>query len=108
MLEGSTIVIAFSGSVAKSFEDRIVPMDGVFDFIDRIINTAFCKVILYVSNIERKKDIEEWLMAYHHPMLTYLSIKSVEVTDVIPKHAAFISQRAIRFTNWGDIERYFI
>jgi hypothetical protein len=108
MLEGSTIVIAFSGTVAESVGEQILPVAGVFDFIDRLVNTAYCKIVLYITNIERKKDIEEWLMAYHHPMLTYLSINSVIVSDIIPKHAAFISQRAIRFTNWVDMERYFI
>jgi hypothetical protein len=59
MLEGSTIVIAFSGTVAESIGEQILPVAGVFDFIDRLVNTAYCKIVLCITNIERKKDIEE-------------------------------------------------
>ena len=106
MSEGSFIILEFVGTVAK--ENSSLPMEGVFDFIDHAINIAYHRIIIHISNRDTRVATEDWLIKYHPPMLIYLTIKSVEVTNVIPKYAAYISPRAIRFTNFQDMERYII
>ena len=110
MIEGSVLILEFNGAVAKenSPSENPIPMEDVFDFIDHTINNAYCRIIIHIAHMDIQKPIEEWLIKHHHPMLTYLTIKSVEVTNVIPKYAAYISPRAIRFTNFQDMERYII
>lgn len=103
-----TIIIEFNDTVAEGDLFSPTPVIGVFDFIDHIINTLNGKIIIHIADISKKKAIEEWLIDHHRPLLVCISIKSVEVSDVIPKYSAYISSRAIRFTNFKDIERYFI
>jgi hypothetical protein len=98
-MEGDCVVIDY---------DDMTPSSGVFDFIDRMINYANMRVVIYLNNIAGKDLVEKWLIAQHHPMLTYITIGAVVVTDKIPQFLALISSRAIRFTNWRDAEKYFI
>ncbi len=81
---------------------------GAFDFIDRMVNYEYKRIAIYVDDPLKIKLTEDWLIDHHKPMVTYIGIKSVIVTNSPPKSQIFISSRAIRFTNWADIERYFI
>ena len=67
--------------------------------INRLQKKGFEIIILTTrTNFE---EIKEWLSDYN--------IKNVEVTNIKPKSAfVFVDDRAIRFTNWTDIAKYFI
>ena len=110
LLEGSNIVLEFNGVVAQENSDtyNLLPVLDIFTLIDHLINMAYYKIIIHIPQMESQTTIEEWLIKQHPPMLIYLTIKSVEVTNIIPKYAAYIGPRAIRFTQNKDIERYLI
>lgn len=56
------------------------------------------------SRVRRKKDIMKWIS--HYMGDDYFEYK---ITDRKPREVlAFIDDRAIRFTNWLDIVKYFI
>jgi hypothetical protein len=88
--------------------EDVLSSELVFDFIDRMVNYQYKRIAIYISDPTKQKEIEDWLIETHHPMLNYITVKSVIVTNSPPKSQAYISSRAIRFTNWADIERYFI
>jgi hypothetical protein len=82
---------------------------AAFSFIDRLINYDYKRIAIIILDPTKQKQVEEWLVEQHKPMLVHLTIKSVIVTNAVPATTiAYISSRAIRFTNWLDIERYFI
>ena len=75
-----------------------VPMEGAVDFTTKLTNEGW-KLIVFTT----RKEIEQiklWLKKYNFP--------DMEVTNTKPIATAYIDDRAIRFTNWQDVARYFI
>ena len=94
--------------VTIDYDDVLPDPKAAFNFIDRMINYEYKRVAIYISDPTKQTEIENRLIDLHKPMLTYITVKAVIVTNSFPKSVAYISSRAIRFTNWADIERYFI
>ena len=103
-MEGVFITIDFND--VKDKND--LPVNGVFDFIDRVVNYNYNRVVIFISDITKKKQIEDWLIEQHSPMLIHIQIQAVIVTNVIPQSLLYISSRALRFINWADEERYLL
>lgn len=55
-------------------------------------------VVVYTTR-ENHEAVREWLKSSGFPELPITSMK--------PKAIAYIDDRAIRFTNWDDIRKYF-
>jgi hypothetical protein len=104
-MEGLTITVGFEDAVQDSQTKQ--PILGVFDFIDHFINQQFGRIVIYIPNFAKQKEVEEWLIDHHKPCLIYISIKSVVVTNIVPDSLAIISPSSVRFTDWKDMERYF-
>jgi hypothetical protein len=113
MIEGSVVIIDIADAfihhrVPKGFTETRVPAIGLFDFIDHLINQANLRIAILIPDVSKQKEIEDWLITQHSPMLSYITIKSVVVTNSPPPASVIISSRAIRFTNWADMTKYFI
>lgn len=72
-------------------------MEGAKDAINLLINNGH-KVWILTSNPDLNM-VSSWLKRYEFPELRITSIKE-------PAHV-YIDDRAIRFTNWQDIRKYF-
>lgn len=99
------IFIDFDGVICKSegiptknfiWEER-EEVDDSLDAVNFLIKIGH-KVTIFTSNPEPEK-VKEWLLNHHFPELPVTNVKS-------PAHV-YIDDRAIRFTNWQDIRRYF-
>jgi hypothetical protein len=99
------IAIDFDGVIIK--HDRIPtgginfndpPMEGALESINLFIKQG-CEVVVVTSN-PRIEKIRSWLKKHSFPELRITNIKE-------PVHV-IIDDRAIRFTNWQDIRKYFV
>lgn len=112
-----TIAVDFDGVIhryTKGWQDGSIydtPVEDSEKQLKRLIEKGY-KVIIFTTRVnpemggnvtlEREK-MEEWLKAngfkdgvhYH------------EITALKPKAIAYIDDRAIRFTNWEDMGKYF-
>jgi len=73
------------------------PVDGALDSINLLIGLGH-KVWVFTSNPEPEKVVG-WLIKNKFP--------EIEVTDIKKPAHIYIDDRAIRFTNWQDIRKYF-
>ncbi len=73
------------------------PNENALDAINHFLKIGH-NVWVFTSNPEPEK-VKKWLDKYGFPELEVTNIKK-------PAHA-YIDDRAIRFTNWNDIRRYF-
>lgn len=107
-----TIGIDFDGTICKKqhFGDGKIyqePNEHAKRTIDRLKESGYSIVVFTVrlhekfgGDIQAKKDeIARWLNKYEIPF--------DEITNCKPEAIAYIDDRAIRFTNWQDIENYF-
>lgn len=99
------IAIDFDGVICKRRGiptirgwDNDEPMEGALDAINLLIRQGK-KVWIFTSNSEPEK-IVEWLARNGFPKLEVTNIKK-------PAHV-YIDDRAIRFTNWQDMRKYFV
>jgi len=82
---------------AREFADSL-PMENALEAVKELSK----KFELYVfTNRKDKELIELWLHSYGFPPLRVTSRK-------LSKTIAYIDDRAIRFTNWLDICKYFL
>ena len=86
------IAIDFAGVLSRNG----VPVDGAKESLDKL--TQEYLVIIFTT--ENTKMVEDWLNQWGFPSYT--------VTNEKPVAIAYIDDRAIRFTNWYDIQKYFI
>jgi len=97
------IAIDFDGVICKregiptdrDWEDK--PMDGALDAIKLLLKQGH-KVWVFTSNPELN-EVEKWLKFWLFPEL--------EVTNIKKPANIYIDDRAIRFTNWQDMRKYF-
>jgi hypothetical protein len=74
------------------------PNEGALEKINLLIDQGF-EVVVFTAR-EDFEPVKRWLFEYGFPEL--------EVTNKKPVALAFIDDRAIRFTNWEDVVKYFI
>jgi hypothetical protein len=96
------IAIDFDGVICNrkgipTMEGLGAPKKGAKDAINLLINNGH-KVWILTSNPDLNK-VTSWLHQYEFPELRITNIKE-------PAHV-YIDDRAIRFTNWQDIRKYF-
>lgn len=99
------IAIDFDGVICKREGiptiydwDHVEPMEGALESINLLLKMKY-EVYILTSNFEPAKVIE-WLSDYGFPKLEVTNIKK-------PAHV-YIDDRAMRFTNWQDIRKYFV
>jgi 5'(3')-deoxyribonucleotidase len=74
------------------------PVKGSQQAIRKLMDRGYTVVILTAR--DDVEPVRQWLQNYDFPML--------EVSNVKKPSRAYIDDRAIRFTTWDDIKRYFI
>ena len=74
------------------------PTEGAIDAVKYLFSLGH-NVYVFTSN-PNQSAIRKWLKKYNFPMIDVTNIKLAQ-THV------FIDDRAIRFTNWNDIRKYF-
>ena len=103
------ILIDFDGVVhkyRKGWNDGIPydsPMENSKEAIKRLLDKGFEVMIFTAYNPSFKNrniEIKKWLKKWHFPDLKVTSTKYSAI--------AIIDDRAIRFTNWKDIMKYFM
>ena len=98
------IAIDFDGVIIKrngiptirTWDDK--PIEGALDAINLLLSQGK-KLWVFTSNKEPEK-VKEWLKNNGFPELEVTNIKK-------PAHV-YIDDRAIGFTNWQDIRKYFV
>lgn len=99
------LAIDFDGVICKSEgipTDKFVwderePVFQSLEAIKHLIKVGH-KVWVFTSNPE-PEEVKKWLAKWNFP--------EIEVTNIKKPAHAYIDDRAIRFTNWQDIRRYF-
>lgn len=98
------IAIDFDGTICKRngiptiMEDTDEPVDGAKDAIKLLLKQGH-DVWVFTSN-PYIDDVSTWLEKYGFPDLEVTNIKK-------PAHV-YIDDRALRFTNWQDMRKYFV
>jgi len=102
------IAIDFDGTIAKrkgiptiheSTQD-LEPMDGARESLEALINDGH--EIYILTTHEPLEEVNEWLEIHGFP-------HGFKVTNVKQSGTqVYIDDRAIRFTNWQDVRKYFI
>ena len=99
-----TIAVDFDGvlhAYSKGWNGGSIydsPVPGSQEAIRSLQHVGF-EVIIFTTR-ENLSEVSAWLVRNEFP--------SVAVTNRKPLAFAYIDDRAIRFTNWGDMLRYFI
>ena len=98
------IAIDFDGVICKRRGiptirewENFPPMEGALDSIKLLIKQGN-EVWVFTSN-PMQKNVRKWLEDNGFPKMEVTNIKK-------PAHI-YIDDRAIRFTNWQDIRKYF-
>jgi hypothetical protein len=96
------IAIDFDGVICKRWgiptkEGFGEPMEGSLDSINLLMSLGH-EVWVFTSNPDLNA-VASWLNKYSFPQLKITSIKE-------PAHV-YIDDRALRFTSWNDIRKYF-
>ena len=100
---GKTIAIDFDGVVhrySKGYKDGSIydkPVKGVRKAIARLKRKGF-RVVVFTARTNRA-DVGVWLIKH--------GIDIDEITNIKPRAVAYIDDRAIRFTSWRDVGKYF-
>jgi len=76
------------------------PIPHAKEMINLLIDHGFTIVIFTARSKKDFPMVKEWLKKYGFPVL--------KVTNRKIPSLAYVDDRAIRFTNWDDIVRYFI
>ena len=104
MLAGNIIAIELDGCIRDESTQTVMP--GALDAIYHLINEHY-RIVILIDDEANKKSIEDWLISCDKPMLTNIVAESVVVTS-FGSPTAIISARALRYTDWKDMEKYFI
>lgn len=89
------------------------PIEGALKTMDRLTNDGY-KLIIFTTRIspemasgkelkQRIQDIKDWLIENGF----FIDVHYHKITGSKPAAIAYIDDRAIRFTNWQDIRKYF-
>lgn len=97
------IAIDFDGVICKRvgiptvMETDDIPVEGALHAIELFLKMKY-HIWVFTSN-PNLKEVEKWLRENGFPELKVTNIKE-------PAHV-YIDDRAVRFTNWQDIRKYF-
>lgn len=75
------------------------PMPWAVKSINYLVSKGFEFYVLTARNDEDIPKIREWMVKHGFP--------EMEVTNIKKNAVCYIDDRAIRFTNWQDISKYF-
>lgn len=110
----TTLAVDFDGVIhrySQGWQDGRIydpPVEGAMEGLLRLGQRH--RVVVHTSrtNIE---EVRQWI---HHQLAAYLeqpmeseALAFLEVTNIKPKAIAYIDDRAIRFTHWPDVLKYF-
>lgn len=77
------------------------PLLRGFAAIDLLLRKENLEILLLLPEIEHKKVVEEWLIATHKPMLTYLTAGFIIVSNTIPRQPeAYLGRNMVPFIDW--------
>ena len=99
-----TLAIDFDGVIhrySRGYQDGKIydrPMERARETIEELANAGF-RVIVFSTR--DPKQIKKWLIKNRF-------VGIIKVTNKKPIAMAYIDDRAIRFTKWEDIKRYFL
>jgi phosphoglycolate phosphatase-like HAD superfamily hydrolase len=102
-MANKTLAIDFDGvihSYLKGWQDGEIygaPMEGAREYMERLKSRGYT-LIVFTTRVDHGAVVE-WLKKYKIPF--------DGVTNIKPIATAYIDDRAIRFTNWRDINNYF-
>ncbi len=103
-----TLAIDFDGVLHeyKSFHDPLgKPMPGAVDAWYRLYSHGYNLVVFTCR--EDLSAIREWMHKHFDFEKNIGHFYEPEITNIKPIAIAYIDDRAIRFTNWDDIRKYF-
>ena len=107
-----TIAVDFDGVIhrySRGWQDGRIydePVEGALEALAKLVANGY-KVVIFTTRARDAAQIQainDWLL---ERMPNWDSFESIEVTDRKPGAIAYIDDRAIRFTNWTDILRYY-
>lgn len=76
-----------------------IPMPGAFETMRRLISQGF---EIYIFTVRPPQEVVKWLGKHGW------DLEIPRVTNEKLPAIAYIDDRAIRFTNWADITKYFL
>lgn len=89
-----------SKGYGKTGEIYDVPTEGSVWTVNNIANQGYKLEVLTARDPQEWDKVKEWLKAAGYP--------EMEVTNIKHKALAYIDDRAIRFTTWADMVKYFL
>lgn len=110
-MDKKTISIDFDGVIHKysqGWQDGKIydePVEGAFENILRLMEQF--EIVILTTRAKTptdKRAIRRWLIAHGLPKD---KVSEITITNVKGAAFAFIDDRAIRFTNWNDVRKYF-
>jgi 5'(3')-deoxyribonucleotidase len=102
-----TIAVDFDGVIHKysaGWQNGTiydVPVDGAFEGLSKLIEEY--NVVIHTTR-ENHEDVRRWMRKY---FIQTPWVETIEITSTKPKAIAYIDDRAIRFTSWEDVRKYF-
>lgn len=99
------IVIDFDGTLCKregiptseADWENLEPMEGAVESV-KLLQSLGHEVLVLTSN-PQPNNVHSWLEKYKFPHM--------KITNIKEPAQVYIDDRAIRFTNWQDIRKYF-
>lgn len=105
--ERKTLCVDFDGVIhayTKGYHDKTaydVPMPGAYESLLKLKGQGYRIVIFSARDAQ---EIKQWLTLHW----CGTPLENLEVTNIKIPAIAYVDDRAIRFTNWRDIEKYFL
>ncbi|KKM96190.1 hypothetical protein LCGC14_1180580 [marine sediment metagenome] len=108
-----TIAIDFDGVIhaySKGWQEGVIydePVEGVIEALVKLSKDY--KLVIYTTrvNTEYFPENDAQMLMIKNWLRRNLMDANIEVTDRKPPAIAYIDDRAIRFTNWPDMVKYF-
>ena len=107
MTHRKRIAVDFDGvihSYDKGWQDGSIygdPISGAIEALEKL-RKEFAVFIFTTRAGKQKLEIQSWLQKSGASFWN-----EIEITDKKEPAIAYIDDRAIRFTNWADIKKYF-
>lgn len=102
-----TLCIDFDGVIhrySKGYHDKTaydIPMEGAYESLFKLKSQGY-RIVIFTAR--DTTEVVEWLQKHWRGT----PLEGLEVTNVKIPALAYVDDRAIRFTNWNDIEKYFL
>ncbi len=116
-MKQKAICIDFDGVIhrySKGWQDGSIydpPMEGARDQMEKMVKNGY-KLVIFTTRLN--PEVNEDTNLEKNKMTKWLSENGFElnkhyhdITAVKPNALVYIDDRALRFTNWTDISKYF-